>query len=63
MGRRVTLGAEALPRVVWQVLEADMTLKESEIFAGLDVSMAQTSVCLVDASGALVWRGVCATDT
>ena len=39
-----------------------MTHRESELFAGLDVSMDRTSVCLVDADGALIWRGACATD-
>ena len=39
-----------------------MTHRECEIFAGLDVSMELTSLCLVDASGDLIWRGVCATD-
>ena len=39
-----------------------MTHRECEIFAGLDVSMELTSLCLVDAGGDLIWRGVCATD-
>ncbi len=32
------------------------------IYAGLDVSDKSTHLCLVDEAGALVWRGVCATD-
>jgi transposase len=32
------------------------------IYAGLDVSDKTTHVCVVDAEGAIVWRGVCATD-
>jgi transposase len=32
------------------------------IYAGLDVSDKSTHVCVVDASGVVVWRGVCATD-
>ena len=39
-----------------------MTQREFEMFAGLDVSMELTSLCLVDARGDLIWRGVCATD-
>ena len=39
-----------------------MTQGESVLFAGLDVSMNQTSVCLVDAVGAVVWRERCTTD-
>ena len=39
-----------------------MTQREFEMFAGLDVSMELTSLCLVDAGGDLIWRGVCATD-
>jgi len=32
------------------------------IFAGLDVSDKMTHICVVDGEGAIVWRGVCATD-
>jgi transposase len=32
------------------------------IFAGLDVSDKTTHLCVVDGEGAIVWRGVCATD-
>lgn len=32
------------------------------IFAGLDVSDKTTHVCVVDGEGAILWRGVCATD-
>ena len=32
------------------------------IYAGLDVSDKSTHLCLVDGEGAIVWRGVCATD-
>jgi len=32
------------------------------IYAGLDVSDKTTHVCVVDAEGGIVWRGVCATD-
>jgi transposase len=32
------------------------------IYAGLDVSDKTTHVCVVDGGGALMWRGVCATD-
>jgi transposase len=31
-------------------------------YAGLDVSDKSTHLCLVDAAGAIAWRGVCATD-
>ena len=34
----------------------------SEVYAGLDVSDKSTHLCVVDAAGELVWRGVCATD-
>lgn len=33
-----------------------------KIFAALDVSDKTTYVCVVDGDGAIVWRGVCATD-
>ena len=32
------------------------------LYAGLDVSDKSTHVCVVDAQGAVRWRGVCATD-
>lgn len=32
------------------------------MYAGLDVSDKSTHLCLVDGEGAIVWRGVCATD-
>jgi transposase len=32
------------------------------IYAGLDVSDKTTHLCVVDGEGAIVWRGVCATD-
>lgn len=32
------------------------------IFAGLDVSDKATHLCVVDGDGAILWRGVCATD-
>ena len=32
------------------------------IYAGLDVSDKTTHVCVDDGGGALMWRGVCATD-
>jgi transposase len=40
-----------------------MTHKECALFAGLDVSMKQTSVCLVDGSGDVIWRGSCSTES
>ena len=33
-----------------------------ELYAGLDVSDKMTHVCVVDGTGAIKWRGVCATD-
>ena len=33
-----------------------------ERFVGLDVSQRSTSICILDASGARLWRGKCATD-
>jgi transposase len=39
-----------------------MTQNEDKLFVGLDVSMDRTSLCVVDADGALVRRGICATD-
>jgi len=32
------------------------------VYAGLDVSDKSTHICVVDGEGAVVWRGVCATD-
>ncbi len=33
-----------------------------EVYVGLDVSDKTTHVCVVDATGTVTWRGVCATD-
>jgi len=33
-----------------------------QVYAGLDISDKTTHVCVVDATGGIVWRGVCATD-
>lgn len=33
-----------------------------QFYAGLDVSDKTTHICVVDETGAIVWRGVCATD-
>ena len=35
---------------------------ESSHYVGLDVSLELTSICVIDAQGAIVWRGKCATD-
>jgi len=35
---------------------------EYELFAGLDVSMDRTSLCLVDSRGDVIWRGAYTTD-
>jgi transposase len=32
------------------------------LYAGLDVSDKSTHLCVVDAQGAVRWRGICATD-
>ncbi len=34
---------------------------EQEQFVGFDVSQAETSVCVVDGSGKVVWKGKCAS--
>lgn len=34
---------------------------EQQQFVGLDVSQAETAVCVVDASGAVLWQGKCAS--
>ncbi|MCG8512062.1 MAG: IS110 family transposase [Rhodospirillales bacterium] len=39
-----------------------MTRGEYPLFAGLDVSMDRTSLCLVAMRGDIIWRGACATD-
>ena len=33
-----------------------------DVYAGLDVSQETTSICVVDGTGATVWRGSCPTD-
>ncbi len=33
-----------------------------QIYAALDISDKSTHVCVVDGAGAIVWRGICATD-
>jgi transposase len=40
--------------------EGGWTMKE--VYAALDVSDKTTHICVVDVEGAIVWRGVCATD-
>jgi hypothetical protein len=32
-----------------------------EQFVGLDVSQAETAICVVDAAGAVQWQGKCAS--
>jgi hypothetical protein len=34
---------------------------EQEQFVGLDVSQAETSVCVVDGAGKVVWQGKCSS--
>lgn len=34
---------------------------EQEQFVGFDVSQAETSVCVVDGAGKVVWQGKCAS--
>lgn len=34
----------------------------TQCYAGLDVSDKSTHICLVEATGAIAWRWVCATD-
>ena len=34
---------------------------EQQHYAGLDVSLDDTSICVLDANGAVVWRGKCAS--
>jgi transposase len=36
-------------------------IMEQEHFVGLDVSQAETSVCVVDRAGKVVWQGKCAS--
>jgi hypothetical protein len=31
-----------------------------EQYVGLDVSLETTAVCIIDANGAIIWRGKCA---
>ena len=33
-----------------------------EVYAGLDISDKQTHICMMDLSGAVAWRGKCASD-
>ena len=35
---------------------------DQQQFVGLDVSQAETAVCVLDAAGATVWQGKCASD-
>jgi transposase len=37
-------------------------MSQPETYVGLDVSLQSTSLCVVDATGAIVWRGTCPTD-
>src|SRR4051794_32883410 len=34
----------------------------AQFYTGLDISDKTTHICVVDEVGAIVWRGVCATD-
>jgi transposase len=33
------------------------------LYAGLDVGDKATHLCVIDGEGAILWRGVCATDS
>jgi transposase len=39
-----------------------LTEEAMRYYAGLDVSLKTTHVCIVEADGKIVWRGVCASD-
>jgi transposase len=36
-------------------------MKPQQQYVGLDVSLEQTSVCVVDDTGATIWRGKCSS--
>ncbi|MDQ2763827.1 MAG: transposase, partial [Pseudomonadota bacterium] len=36
-------------------------MEQEQHFVGLDVSQAETSVCVVDGAGTIVWQGKCAS--
>lgn len=37
-------------------------MSQPETYVGLDVSLESTALCVVDGTGAIVWRGTCPTD-
>ena len=39
----------------------DQQHQPEQHYAGLDVSLDATSICVLDAKGAVVWRGKCAS--
>src|SRR4051812_48681084 len=39
----------------------DQQRQSEQHYAGLDVSLDATSICVLDAKGAVVWRGKCAS--
>jgi transposase len=57
--------AGGCPPVVTEVCcdqaEVGQTEEDVEQYVGLDVSLAQTSICVVDGSGRTLWQGKCAS--
>jgi transposase len=35
---------------------------DQQHYVGLDVSLETTSICVVDQTGAIIWRGKCSTE-
>ena len=42
-------------------LEFSRRVRQQQHYAGLDVSLDTTAICVLDAKGAVVWRGKCAS--
>src|ERR687893_2627395 len=53
---RQRLGSDRIGPMVQRLRRTDM-----EQYVGLDVSLEQTSVCVVDGSGKTLWQGKCAS--
>ena len=60
-GHPVIAGADACSISASVVTNRSTTMKPQQQYVGLDVSLEQTSVCVVDDAGTTIWRGKCSS--
>src|SRR5437762_636616 len=58
-GHPVIAGAGACSISASVVTNRSTNMKAQQQYVGLDVSLEQTSICVVDDAGATIWRGKC----